>query len=280
MLREFEAWILAFSAGSGYDQRQLFWNAWTEYYNAFQSWKDQDSRKIVDGMIAHFMELERLWLSVKDQVHADIEWAPRITEHQQQLHRKLAKFGKKALQQLKSEREALRIELEVDEIDMLISGQDLSTSPETFPSVSRSPSRRGDSVSPTRKPQPTKPISESDQEVAPTPSAASGSPSPLRAPVNQATPTPMDGADPQLASFGFGSQLTNAQLAHELVMDPDFKLEAPKRSALEEQIRAIAKKAFFDSVRQEFSEGKFGQHVPAFIAQIREVCESVCRAGF
>ncbi|KAI8824961.1 T-complex 11 [Fimicolochytrium jonesii] len=53
-------------------------------------------------------------------------------------------------------------------------------------------------------------------------------------------------------------------------MDPDFQLKPSQREPLEEQIRAMAKKAFFDSVREEFNQGKFDRHVPAFIAQIRE----------
>ncbi|KAI8913013.1 T-complex 11 [Powellomyces hirtus] len=53
-------------------------------------------------------------------------------------------------------------------------------------------------------------------------------------------------------------------------MDPEFKLTPVQRGDFEEQVRGIAKKAFFDSVRDEFNKGNFKSHVPTFIAQIRE----------
>ncbi|KND03158.1 uncharacterized protein SPPG_09000 [Spizellomyces punctatus DAOM BR117] len=263
MIREFESWIAAFEAGRGYQQLELFWKSWAGYYDAFQSWKEQDSRKIVDGMIAHFIELERLWLSVKNQVDADTQWAPRITEHQRQLHDKLSKFGETALQRLAAERDALRADFE-DSIDTAATADILSTSPQTFPSLSRSPQRRTDSVSPSRSPSSSPPVVTKPAVVRAQENMAGTST------ISQSSISSMEHTDPQISAFGVGNQLSNAQLAHELVMDPEFQLKPVKRSELEEQVRTLAKKAFFDSVRQDFIEGKFSHHVPVFIAQIRD----------
>ncbi|TPX57192.1 hypothetical protein SpCBS45565_g08253 [Spizellomyces sp. 'palustris'] len=237
--------------------------SWAGYYYAFQSWKEQDSRKIVDGMIAHFIELERLWLSVKNQVDADTQWAPRITEHQKQLHDKLSKFGESALQRLAAERDALRADFE-DSIDTIATADMLSTSPQTFPSLSRSPQRRTDSVSPSRSASSSPPVVTKPAVVSAQQNMAG------RSTISQSSISSMEHTDPQISVFGVGNQLSNAQLAHELVMDPEFQLKPVKRSELEEQVRTLAKKAFYDSVRQDFGEGKFSHHVPVFIAQIRD----------
>ncbi|KAI8824960.1 uncharacterized protein EV422DRAFT_487939, partial [Fimicolochytrium jonesii] len=102
MLRDFESWMSAFSVEG--NPTQAFWETYVDYYAAFQTWKRADTERIVESMIAHFMELEKLWLSVKDRPLADVEWAPRIAEQQQQIHAKLAKFGDDALQRLAAER--------------------------------------------------------------------------------------------------------------------------------------------------------------------------------
>ncbi|KAI9092367.1 T-complex 11 [Phlyctochytrium arcticum] len=53
-------------------------------------------------------------------------------------------------------------------------------------------------------------------------------------------------------------------------MDPDFSLKPAKRSPLEEQVRTMARRSFFDSVRQDFANNDFARHVPVFIEEIRD----------
>ncbi|RKO91646.1 hypothetical protein BDK51DRAFT_13089, partial [Blyttiomyces helicus] len=96
MLHDFEAWVNGFATERGFQLAADLVKSWTTYYDAFEDWKAKDSKTLVDGMIAHFMELERLWLSVKDQVDAETEWRPRIHEQQEQLYAKINKLGKAA----------------------------------------------------------------------------------------------------------------------------------------------------------------------------------------
>ncbi|KAI8089130.1 T-complex protein 11-domain-containing protein [Halteromyces radiatus] len=42
--------------------------------------------------------------------------------------------------------------------------------------------------------------------------------------------------------------LTNAQLAHELILDPDFQLQQHSSSPLEDRVRTMARRAYFDSL--------------------------------
>ncbi|KAJ3158438.1 hypothetical protein HDU86_002907 [Geranomyces michiganensis] len=300
MLREFEMWIAGFTSGEMYRPTHIFWQVFTGYYESFESWKDSDSRKLVQGMIGHFMELEKLWLSVKDQPLADVEWAPRITEHQTQIFSKLVKFGDSALQNLDAARATVR-DAYLEQtgqtggggpgiMDVVArdgggggGGGGLQTSVQKYPSATSVPAVRSDSVSPSRRasrsgtPPETAaaapggvPDAQSLDGSATISAASAPSSSSSAAAAAVAVAPAMDNADPQLASMGFGGQLTNHQLAHELVMDPEFKLTPVKHSEFEEQVRNIAKKAFFDSVRQEFEQGIFVHHVPNFLAQIRE----------
>jgi hypothetical protein len=56
---------------------------------------------------------------------------------------------------------------------------------------------------------------------------------------------------------GFNNKnMTNDQLAHELIINPDFKLTLPPpASELEERVRLIAEKAFYDKVIEDMEHG-------------------------
>ena len=73
----------------------------------------------------------------------------------------------------------------------------------------------------------------------------------------------------------FGSAMTNEQIAHELVLDPDFQIKPPQKSALEEQVTAMAKKAFFDAARTEFLQNKYLTYLPGLITDVKEVINTI-----
>ncbi|KAI9345540.1 hypothetical protein BDR26DRAFT_800366, partial [Obelidium mucronatum] len=107
LLTKFELWInttsspaKAFSVAA---TTELV-SAWILYYNKFETWKERDTMKIVDGLISHYLELENLWLSVKDQIDADVQWKPRVEEQQQQIFARLQKFGDKAMERFSKAR--------------------------------------------------------------------------------------------------------------------------------------------------------------------------------
>ncbi|KAI9032236.1 T-complex 11 [Hyaloraphidium curvatum] len=53
-------------------------------------------------------------------------------------------------------------------------------------------------------------------------------------------------------------------------MDPDFQLQSPKRSALEEGIRSAARRAFFDAVREDFAVGEYGRYAVGLIDEAKK----------
>jgi hypothetical protein len=41
-----------------------FLECFESYYLAFEAWKNRDTLQVVDQLVEHFIELERLWISV------------------------------------------------------------------------------------------------------------------------------------------------------------------------------------------------------------------------
>jgi hypothetical protein len=210
--------------------------------------------------------MEKLWLSVKEQVDAEQEWKPRIHQQQTLLLSRLKRLGPEALERLKAQRAAVHAELgltetegegEVKEGDERKSrgsavtreDNELSTSPRRFPSRSMQRNRT-DSVNSNDAPL----AAVSKPEAVPLTSASEA--------VSQESISQMSGS--------FGGQLTNEQLAHELTLDPEFALKKPQRTELEESVRNMARKAYFDSVREAFEKEQYSTYIPEFIDDIKK----------
>lgn len=68
------------------------------------------------------------------------------------------------------------------------------------------------------------------------------------------------------------SFFTNLQLAHELILDPQFSLENHvAESALERQVKEVAEKALFDQIVEEIERGEMAGCVPGLIHDIKQV---------
>lgn len=68
------------------------------------------------------------------------------------------------------------------------------------------------------------------------------------------------------------SGLTNEQLAHELIMDPEFKLKSYEPSNdLEKRVRMMAEKAFFDKIAEDIEQGTAQTSLPALIKDVKNV---------
>ncbi|ORY50698.1 Tcp11-domain-containing protein [Rhizoclosmatium globosum] len=302
-------------------------STWILYYNKFETWKERDTLKIVDGLIAHYLELENLWLSVKDQIDADVQWKPRVEEQQHQIFGRLQKFGAKAMDRFTAARRELHAQFGITDDDELADGMN-QMSVDEFGHSSGDESKikqRGVAVpgirigrdtdrssSPSPSPSPSTLFSTSPQKfpgriqqrmaatdsvskpnvVAPQTSYARRSTTPSQrsassraaSPANVELPQKPEAETPRLSTApsserltgfpastpGFGDLLTNEKLAHELTLDPEFSLKKPELSELETQVRAMARKAFFEQVTQEFARGNYGTHVPEFLKDIKD----------
>lgn len=232
-LIDFEVWIHGPKSqitANGY----AFLLSWISFYTTFNSWKSADTDKLIMDLIHHFMDLEKLWISVKAQEDADGEWKPSLGEQQRQIHGKLHRMGPEAIEKLFNERTKFMNEYLIGEPEAI-------TRPITYTNTSTDvykssfPERRDSVTSNRNTPEPT----------------------------SETTKPPAS----QIA--GWNQLMSNQKLAHELIMDPNFEMKRADENTLEGQITKIAKQAFFDSMNQEFEKGNFKNHVPGLLEDIR-----------
>lgn len=241
MLTSFESWLKNTRSHRLYSLMRQFLEDYMSYHDAFEAWKHKDSMKVVDELISHWMDLERLWLSVVHQEDAPDQWAPRIQQQQKHIFTRIARFGPSALEKLESvrqqEKDARLSSMTQEERDTL-DISDISLKGTFSPQVYRSAihaHRRRDSVSPMGSPKSQKRSS-----------------------------------TPAMNLSQYGQAMSNEQLAHELIVNPDFSLKPTQKSALEEQVSEMAKKAFFDTVKQELEQGVYGNHVLNLISDMKK----------
>lgn len=197
-----------------------FIEAWNAYHVMFEDWKKADTEKVLSFMFEHFMQLETLRASVSSSSGTSTEWQPQIDNQQKIIKDKVVRIGgKSALQRLIAGQREFRGDVS-DSSDAEV----LADSPNSR--------RRNDSVRGR-----SNLTSTTDNSVPATP------------------------AQEQAVSLGdvfseFGSAMTNEALAHELIMNPDFELSSDPNS-IEQKVRTMAKKAFFNKIREELEAKQF-----------------------
>lgn len=242
MIKDFEAWINESVTSTTTMLGRTFLASWINFYECFQAWKTGDSQKLVKDLVSHFMDLEKLWISVKDQEDAETEWMPSMKEQQKHVQSRLLQLGPAAMEALFNERSAARTDIinMASEEEMILPPRQvtmMNTSCDVYVAVAVP---RRDSV--TRGPRTNKTAEPTQQESIP----------------------------------AMNSIWNNQKLAHELIMDPDFKMKRSDASTLEGQVAAMARKAFFDSVREQLSQGKYEEVVPNLMMDIKDVSYNFC----
>ncbi|KAG2221480.1 hypothetical protein INT45_005021 [Circinella minor] len=76
----------------------------------------------------------------------------------------------------------------------------------------------------------------------------------------------------EMLPSAIASTLTNEQLAHEIILNPNFKLERHHQNSIERQVTDIATKAYFDKLAEDIEKGitKYNEIVPQLFYEIRE----------
>jgi len=208
MLTDMHAWLSSYKSTIVHGLLNNFISSWLTFHRLFTLWKDRDTNTIIDAIIVHWIELERIWLSTRDNVDAPTEWMPNLRKQQKLLKTQVVKVaGKEMLPEFERKYRAAAM-AEFGEVPS--------------DSVGQAPSSPNDSVIPVSQ---------------------SGSQSDLLKPTEDV----MD---------NFGNVLSNEMMAHELMMDPDYKMERPKLSALQIQVSEMAEKAFFDRCKEEAAKGQ------------------------
>ncbi|KAF7732511.1 hypothetical protein EC973_003257 [Apophysomyces ossiformis] len=74
-----------------------------------------------------------------------------------------------------------------------------------------------------------------------------------------------------LSGYAPASGISNEQLAHEIILDPDFKIQKHQpQTKLEAQVRRIATQAFFDQVRDDIKNEHPERSLPNLMRDIRD----------
>ncbi|KAJ3333301.1 hypothetical protein HDU76_009627 [Blyttiomyces sp. JEL0837] len=255
--------------------------------NEFEDWKERDTRKIVDGLIAHWLDLEKLWLSVMEQIDAEEQWRPRIEEQQTVIMSRLKRFGESALDRLKTERRRLHEEFNLFDDEESDAGMDTGDEAARYSTDDGMSSNNDDEGKlrtrsipiPGGGRRPSTPNSMDALSTSPQrfpPKFMQPSPSPMVTVPPEVEPRLSASTEqhPELAS-SFGTSLSKEQLAHELTLDPEFALKRPTLSPLEEQVQKTTKRAFFDRVREAFNRGDLDAFLPAFIEDMKMQIKSM-----
>ena len=72
MVNDFEAWFSGYASESAYELLMAAFKSWSVYYALFNDWKEKDTIRLIDSLVESWMDLEALWISVKNQVVAVI----------------------------------------------------------------------------------------------------------------------------------------------------------------------------------------------------------------
>ncbi|KAL0076266.1 T-complex protein 11-domain-containing protein [Phycomyces blakesleeanus] len=83
-----------------------------------------------------------------------------------------------------------------------------------------------------------------------------------------------------LTGYAPASGRSHEQIAHEIIMDPEFKLyKREPDTDLESRVRTIATKAFFDRVAEELDNGHSEKSIPSLMNDIRTRLVALVREG-
>ena len=242
MLITFENWLDGYTCSNAHTLFSNFTESLNIYFQAFQDWKTEDTRELSDGMIAHWINLEGLWLSVRHQPDVEEHWRPSIEEQQKVIMSKLRKLGNGALERLGAARRAMEVESEM-ESQVLSKADVILTSPIRFPVPSRTSIISEDSVSLT--------IKTTEMTLIDNPKMMNEMTN-----VEQLMKTLVQG-------------MSRQQLAHELIMNPDFELKPKVLSELEDRVKLMAKKTFYDAMRADFAKQEYLRYCPGLIEEVK-----------
>ncbi|KAJ1719901.1 hypothetical protein LPJ53_005404 [Coemansia erecta] len=267
---QFEASFLKHEV-SWFQRQQTFVAGFKAFYSALDSWKRSDTKKLLSTMERHYLELDRLWQSVQRRTlgEGDENWRVGIQLQREQLIEKIRTLGgDEAVDELMQRQKELRLTY---------------NDPQPSPTPSLVPPSQGD-YSPIVNAQfvssdldKHKPASTSLSSPPLPPEAAAATsiedsdtiePSVVltKAIADQGTHT----VDKILSSFDLSASaaLQDVKLAHDLVLDPEMRLEPAAGNTLVGAVQQAVTRAFFDHIRQDIESGN-SDYIVRTLAQLR-----------
>ncbi|KAJ1925732.1 hypothetical protein IWQ60_004372 [Tieghemiomyces parasiticus] len=190
---------------------RAFVRDWDTFYRTFLAWKRKDSRHVLETLIAHFLELDRLWHTVRTAGGADETWRAPIAAQRDAIREQIERFGgPSALERLHRAQEAAR-----REYSQPAASPAVPLAKDALTAAATATTNQTDTVAPPA-------ADETDEDIP--------------------------------APTGIAEYLQNEKLAHEIAVDPYFKLGQGPGPEVASQIRSVAQRAYFDHLRQLFAD--------------------------
>ncbi|KAF3929857.1 hypothetical protein ABW19_dt0203855 [Dactylella cylindrospora] len=242
LLCAFEEWISTANLYNGFrgspTRRQALVDAYQPFSIAFNSWKERDQLELLNGMINQFVELDTLWQKVKDDAEPQVaaEFKESIQENQMMiLSRMKAIGGKKATEMLRKAIAKSRRKLHRKQADK---------KPRAVVTETEAAKPSTDSLDIQTAMQH---VEEGTRE-------------------DEGTTLSYQTAFDDEARF----KLTNRQIAHELLLDRNFRFKERTKDQLEQTVEYQAKKAFYDLMREDIAAGELEKWIPVMAETVRQ----------
>ncbi|CAG8442629.1 6767_t:CDS:2 [Ambispora gerdemannii] len=283
MLDEFEHWIdeIVYGPPNKIHHSILckFLSSWATYYNDFNTWKSKDSEELTNNLISHYVEMEKLWNSVKGQANAETEWRPSLKQQQEKIRQKIRHLsGEAGMTRLESALAQLRentsntLATSLDVLNVLPSSLSKKTNLKSTADLHQTPSLQKNAqnslVNNTEHASRSSPSTSLNKGE----DTANTTTLPESFGVIDLSSVPASGHDLRriIGPVGSDSGFTNEQLAHEIIIDPDFEIKPRKKTEFEERVQVMATQAFFSCVRAEFEQGKYDHYLPQILEEIKQ----------
>ncbi|KAJ2226565.1 hypothetical protein IWW45_007407 [Coemansia sp. RSA 485] len=267
---------------SWYRRQQTFIAGFRAFYFALDSWKRSDTRKMLATMERHYLELDRLWQSVQRKTlgEGDESWRVGIQIQREQLLSKVRTLGGDgAVDELIRRQKELRLTYDDPQpspTPSLIPPPQSAYSPiieAQPPPAADVPQQRSSSISDEQRHSAVTNATDRGKAAvlsnsADTDSSDTSDPSVVltKAIADRAT----HNIDQVLGSFDLtaASALQDAKLAHEIILDPELRLEPAPDNTLVGAVQKAVTKAFFEHIKQDIESGN-SDYIIRTLSQLR-----------
>ncbi|KAJ1905357.1 hypothetical protein LPJ81_001972 [Coemansia sp. IMI 209127] len=241
------------------DRLHSFASSFHAFAVALDSWKRADSKKLLSAMERHYLELDRLWQSVQRRTLGQGDESWRVSIHEQRaalVERVRALGGQHAVDQLVRRQRHLRL---------------------TYADLQPS---QTPSLPPPPEPAQSQPEEQDAEAVVGSDDSRQDSTSALDAVVAKAVADPSAAqVDRILGNFDLtaSAALEDASLAHELVLDPEMRLQPIDQSTPVGSVQHTVARAFFDHIGREMVSDavKAREHVADLFAYLQKELRTV-----
>ncbi|KAJ1954254.1 hypothetical protein GGI12_005833, partial [Dipsacomyces acuminosporus] len=265
--------------GSWYERLCTFAASYRAFYSAFDSWKRSDTKELLSTMERHYLELDRLWQSVQRRTlgKGDEAWRLGIQAQREDLLAKVRSLGgESAVSELMQKQRELRTtysDLQPSQTPSVAPGSTTSVGGSANGTV-HSPVVNGmseldiNSRQPSISPHPQSAIRNGVASANANKDPEKHGPSATLA--HAISDPKSQDIDRILGHFDLTASkaLQDAKLAHELVLEPNFRLMPAASNTLAGAVQQAVVRAFFDHMRQEIEAGN-RDHVIRILTQLR-----------